>query len=563
MRMDKTRKIADLQAPNLRGWRTARRPLIRYVAQITGDLPVTQDRSTEDVAKLAQDIILNWIYGKARDVIPGRDAGNPIDGETFSLDSIPGHKFEAVRIDNPTVWASKIEHPDEFGRTWTVEAEIACIEKRALFGVRSYVTTVGEFDAPLTPSIPRFTRDIINRIGLLDADQPLRDTPWHLENSEDIELLYRLLQNPRRSLPVVLVTETHRTERNSQNTTTLIDARRLARMATGLAHIVSLPYDLGYEWTERVGKEWSAFLGAVRTYRPNLTWSYDELHQHPRATQDRIISWRSEPTESIKAFTRFLVNQLYYDSVNAPGWRDRFAPFNEVKLKSLELNKQDTAELQQLREEYQNQVESALSEAITEEQRRREAEEELNRIKAENYNLQWQNDQLRAQIESSTGYSSDENIELPECLDDLDSWSEKYLSGRLFLHPRALRAAKKSFYENTPLIFKSLLLLANEYRNMRLSNSDKHMKEKFDGKLKQLELELQPSISGQRAGEEGDTYFVHFPPNQQQKRLLDLHLKKGASKDQRYCLRIYFFWDDETRQVVVGSLPGHLDTRQT
>jgi hypothetical protein len=44
---------------------------------------------------------------------------------------------------------------------------------------------------------------------------------------------------------------------------------------------------------------------------------------------------------------------------------------------------------------------------------------------------------------------------------------------------------------------------------------------------------------------------------------LDLHLRKGSTKDDQYCLAIDFFWDDQEQQVVVGWLPGHLDNRMT
>ena len=47
-----------------------------------------------------------------------------------------------------------------------------------------------------------------------------------------------------------------------------------------------------------------------------------------------------------------------------------------------------------------------------------------------------------------------------------------------------------------------------------------------------------------------------------QRWLLDMHLKNGGNtRDPTRCLRVYFFWDDDERQVVVGSLPGHLESR--
>jgi len=41
------------------------------------------------------------------------------------------------------------------------------------------------------------------------------------------------------------------------------------------------------------------------------------------------------------------------------------------------------------------------------------------------------------------------------------------------------------------------------------------------------------------------------------------YLKGSSSREERYGFRLYFYWDEDTRQVVVGSFPGHLTTRVT
>lgn len=51
-------------------------------------------------------------------------------------------------------------------------------------------------------------------------------------------------------------------------------------------------------------------------------------------------------------------------------------------------------------------------------------------------------------------------------------------------------------------------------------------------------------------------YYGDGPRNKSNRRALDLHLKSGV--DQRYLLRIYFFWDSEKEVVVIGSMPEHL-----
>jgi hypothetical protein len=58
------------------------------------------------------------------------------------------------------------------------------------------------------------------------------------------------------------------------------------------------------------------------------------------------------------------------------------------------------------------------------------------------------------------------------------------------------------------------------------------------------------------AGAEGDSYFVNWSGR---RRFLDLHITRGGGRDQRYCMRIYFFWDADSQKVVVGHLPSHLN----
>ncbi|WP_420725956.1 hypothetical protein [Hwanghaeella sp. LZ110] len=82
----------------------------------------------------------------------------------------------------------------------------------------------------------------------------------------------------------------------------------------------------------------------------------------------------------------------------------------------------------------------------------------------------------------------------------------------------------------------------------------------FSQQTKHLGIELSNTFSGARSGEFGDEYFVDYNGR---KRELVKHLKKGNDKDQRNCLRIYFFWDEEDQVVVIGYLPAHLRTRLT
>jgi len=153
----------------------------------------------------------------------------------------------------------------------------------------------------------------------------------------------------------------------------------------------------------------------------------------------------------------------------------------------------------------------------------------------------------------------------PTGLDVLPQWVEEKHAEKIVFHPRATNAVKKSQYQDVPLVYSAIDLLAIEYRNMRMSSAEGLEKNRanLDAKLNELGLSLSPATDASRAGEQGDEYFVTYPLGSKSTKLLDLHLCKGSDREERFCLRIYFFWDEKVTKVVIGWLPSHLDTRAT
>jgi hypothetical protein len=142
-------------------------------------------------------------------------------------------------------------------------------------------------------------------------------------------------------------------------------------------------------------------------------------------------------------------------------------------------------------------------------------------------------------------------------LSGLPEWAAQN-AYRIVVTPRALGAAKKSLYENPPAVYEALELLAGAYRESRLGMLGKA---EFEEVLKASGFQLRGS-TGQPglAGKYGDGYFVAWNGR---RRVMDLHLVKGGGRDARYCLRVYFFWDDDSQKSIVGWLPGHLDNSLT
>lgn len=134
----------------------------------------------------------------------------------------------------------------------------------------------------------------------------------------------------------------------------------------------------------------------------------------------------------------------------------------------------------------------------------------------------------------------------------------EHLAGRLILHPRAERAVAKAEYSDVKAVYRTLLILANEYRDSRMGVGTD---EAFRKALADNGMDFSGSIDKCRAGQEGEADYVKYPVGTAKRAFLRYHILKGTAHEDRFCMRIYFFWDDETGQVVVGWLPSHLSNR--
>lgn len=511
-----------------------------------------------------------WVKDKISSWLP-KEAW---DGKSFRIE-VPGSSVEAVNISEDGIWSFRFEHPDlpfdgrpaVAGRTWTTDVALKRECDQILVGVRSFCASQPFATEDVALTRPRVVLDFAKRYGLWDQRQ-LSRTPWQLSTENDLELLEAFLTNVDRRLPVVMLTQPDQQRLGIQTSPYVLDPHELSKKLLGIAHVVTLPWDLGYKWTELVGKQWSAYMGAVRTYMPRLDFENDSSTEHPSTFAGKIIFWKNEGDERIGEgpFTDFLTERLFRNAAfKRLEWGDLLF-LQEAKTRLSELARQkvsDGGEWQQLFEdeiknlrdkiaELEKEAEEYSDQAIQSDNERRYYKEENSKLRA-------YNDALRIALnEKSPGAAS---VPIPTSYDEMVEWVDEYLTGRIVLHSRAIRGIKDAKFEDVKLVYKCLLLLANEYRDRCLGQEG--AKEKFEENLRSLNVDYDRSISKTRANEQGDQYYVRFPASSASKRFLEWHLRKGSTKDNRYCLGIYFFWDQETQQVVVGWLPSHLDNRMT
>lgn len=543
------------------------RPLTRVTFQFAASIGI--EESPEATLASAIEQALVWLEGK----FP-----SPLSPEAHALESfacdIHGQILRAIAVPEDGLWTARLTQPDApypgqaavAGRTWTTDVAFRRDAAHVGVGVRVTCASLPYAREEIRLTRPRLVVDLLNRFSVSDGLR-LTTKPREVAARDDVQELRSFLLNSERRLPVYVLTQPDPHRLGLETEPYLLDAEELARRVAGLAHVIMLPAAVAYAWTDLVGKPWSVYLGAVRTYRPGLSFEEDEPLDHPRIKAERVMAFQYKGLKSEDAFTELLVDQaLRHAATMRLDWGGtRF--LDDAQVRQAELAKAratDAAGLGQLLEAEVAALNDKLQAVVAERELAlamgADAERDRDRIAGENRQLRIQLDVLRTALRQG-GQDPEPQLALPDVYDEFAEWAASHLTGRLVFHPRALRGLKDGQFEDAALVGRTLLLLANEFRDRErgIPGADRA----FDAAVKDLGLRFGRSIASGRAGEEGDTYFVRYPVGGEGNRFLEWHLRKGSGKDQRYCLAIYFFWDEETHQVVVGWLPSHLDNRMT
>ena len=216
---------------------------------------------------------------------------------------------------------------------------------------------------------------------------------------------------------------------------------------------------------------------------------------------------------------------------------------------------------------YWNDVITQKDQALT------EAAEQLQRQKAYNTRLEEdktrlrvefakERDKLQAEIEThlETIKFLQRRVDQPRSYDGIEAWVTEHVSGRLYLHPKAVsRMLTKSCQcASVDLVCDALDYLATDY---------------WEQRYLQLPKEVALTRCGEKYGRPFDVthigsatieftpseYRIKYFKNEQGKEAdsdLDYHLRVG--NDSENLLRIYFLHDDAAQRIVIGSLPDHL-----
>ena len=151
-----------------------------------------------------------------------------------------------------------------------------------------------------TAAAPEVVRRLADSPGLTDYGWRLRATPWVVQDAESVAGLIDLISDPERTRPVFLTgLEIGETDPE----TAAIDVADLAWRTVGLAHVAVLTGPMTFVLSDRVGRRFSVFGNAVRTYHPGCVFGERE-ERHPMALAETLSGWKGGSREFVNFLTR-------------------------------------------------------------------------------------------------------------------------------------------------------------------------------------------------------------------------------------------------------------------
>jgi hypothetical protein len=516
--------------------------ILRVAASIAG-------RDSAKAADTARREVLNWAEKRSGGRLPN-DAWEFQGFEYFS----GGRNSIGLRIQNDgsDIWAIRADDPDKNvpGRVWTTEIVVGLIRgEQARFSARLLAST-SEGDLNIEPHTPGFVQQVAEKCGLWLGSYEIRAEAWLIDTEDEAENLIAMLIDQNRRLPVFVLTVPEGANNPHQP---LLDASSLARAALGTGHVVILPAAFTWALTQRFGKLRSVFGGAVRAYLPSF-FETANPYAHRLVLADHLSTpdGRAQCTRwmrSLAATESMRRSTLGRDVLAFDEIRNSSLAFRQLQLKQAGASDKEqldaaNARIEVLERQFRDQkasLEYFDAEHQVAEERAETAEEQA---RASAFRIQ----QLLGQLEAN-GDVADANVELPEAWADFSGWCDVHLAGRVVLSPAARHAVRAPMFTDVQMAARCLLWLANNCRARRLEGGEGSLRDEV----------VEDGIRNSHCGE--DQFDLTW---QGLRYTADWHIKSGGNtRDPVRCLRIYYFWEPNTQQIVVADMPAHRRTSAT
>jgi hypothetical protein len=498
-----------------------------------------REQPIADTARQVRTAIVQWVRSHGRELPPDADEREQLEVEdvafTLSIDA-------AVDM---TCWTLRYEHADSDhpGRRWRTEAVLLMQEGLLTLGFRLVVLDPHRIDAPPMRTVPRILRQLAAEVGLSDGGVPLTEQ-LHDATPGSIEAEFQWIDAERRSRPVVITTLPAHGQRG-------LNATRIAQSLGPTARVVSLDARMASWYRRRVGKDAGLGPGLARVFPAGLGLeagnrrAIDVRLERPADIQ-ALLHAALEPVVARRLqhddFPSLLqVRQWLYDHrvrTLAEGGADNTARLQMIETRAGDLATQVT-ELTELLQIAESERDAAI-------EREQDTADLVRTLRAQIYHLN--------QRTPTTTEETRIEPDWPESFDDLETWVNTHLGGRLVIARKAASAARKSVFADVPFVYRCLWAMAEYYWPMRLQG-DNDARARWLEFLKTHRLEFGPTGAALDNRLTRESYQVQYG---QRRYPLDVHLQGSSSRKEEDCLRCYAHVHEEDQVVVIGWLPSHL-----
>lgn len=481
-------------------------------------------------------------------------SGGRLPKEAWGLQSFDylsgGRNSSAIRFtsDAADIWALRAEDPDRTvpGRIWTTEVVTALSEGvRPRLSIRLMAHTA-ESELLIEPHSPGFVQQIADACGLYRSGYEFSADPSLVLNESDAEILCQSLVDPDRPIPIFVLSLPEGGESIEK---ALLDARSLARATLGIASVVVAAPAATWVLTNRFGQSRSVHSGAVRAYMPGFSGGANPYDHR------LVISSGLQNKDHASQVERWMRSIAARESVRRNRIGQDIITFGAIRSLSLKARQEVLstagAGLDEMLQAVRAQV-AALENDLDREKAAQEyfaleadkAEERAQAAEAQHRASSFFIQHLQKKLAEKGDVA--EETSLPSSWVDFSNWCDTELAGRVSLAPAARRNSRSPQFEDVGAAARSLVWLAGPYRDGRINGSSGDF----------VDFPIEEGIRNSACG--GDEFDFMW---QGRRYTADWHIKNGGNtRDPRLCLRIYYFWDAESHQVVVADMPAHRDT---
>ena len=490
-----------------------------------------------------------WMRNRNASIPPEALLGIP-----FEIGGGGDHPAQAVTLsfEDGRVWAGSLDFADTntLGRTWVTELTVAEQAGQTHFGARLINVTRGE-DAPFLPTVPGIVRQIIKQVRAVADDIELNEDAVRVDHPDTVDELIALLDDPSRSLPVVVVAD-------GQDWKPVANAALLAQKLAGVAHVYSLSQAGATEFRNRFGRLLSVYGGGARVYKTGFSselsnpfdhklWPAARIHIDRTSDIISAVLTISVSKVATRDYPRFTA--IRQASARAVATERLLAGYSDLRELFEEENERLEVELRALRGEF----DQWLAEVDLE---RAGLERALAETKADAARYRSQAEGLRAALASGVAPSKQPLADF----EGFEEWAAQNLAESMWISPKAFKAMEKNGqFENPKLIGDVLLMMDELYVPMRKEPSDER-RSTFVARLMELGCSERPCFSNQNEIKGHPQYSVVY---QGEKIWCDIHIKYGGGTDPRRMFRVYYTWHEPSQTLIIGHMPTHLDNNLT